>query len=122
MAVIVKIQSEYGTSRDPAKVLVYENDRLVAEVIAEVELKQGADGGWYHCVTLKIKAKMVLHHDDPPCTARLSTKNGGRWCPKCELHPNMQSTLFYFYCPFCDMSLKNLKCSNCKQVFEHPAP
>lgn len=53
MAVRVEVRSEIGTSRDPAKVLVYEDDRLVAEVIAELELKQGADGGWYHCVTLR---------------------------------------------------------------------
>ena len=53
MAVRVEVKSEIGTSCDPAKVLVYEDDRLVAEVIAEVELKQGANGGYYHCVTLK---------------------------------------------------------------------
>lgn len=53
MAVRVEIKSEIGTSRDPAKVSIYENDRLLAEVIAEIELKQGADGGWYHCVTLR---------------------------------------------------------------------
>ena len=53
MAVRVEVKSEIGISRDPAKVLVYEDDRLVAEVIAEVELKQGANGGYYHCVTLK---------------------------------------------------------------------
>lgn len=53
MSIRVDIKSEAGISHDPAKVFVYENDCLVAEVIAEVELKQGADGGWYHCVTLK---------------------------------------------------------------------
>ena len=53
MVVRVEVESEIGTSRDPAKVLVYEDDRLVAEVIAEVELKQGANGGYYHCVTLQ---------------------------------------------------------------------
>ena len=49
----VEVRSEVGTSREPAKVLVYEDERLIAEVLAEVELKQGADGGYYHCVTLK---------------------------------------------------------------------
>ncbi len=49
----VEIRSEVGTSREPAKVLVYDNEHLVAEVLAEIELKQGADSGWYHCVTLK---------------------------------------------------------------------
>ena len=53
MAVRVEVKSETGTSRDPAKVLVYEDDRLVTEVVAKVEMKQGADGGWYYCVTLK---------------------------------------------------------------------
>ena len=53
MAVRVEIKSEIATSRDPAKVLVYEDNHLVTEVTAEVELKQGADSGWYHCVTLK---------------------------------------------------------------------
>lgn len=53
MAVRVEVKSEIGTSRDPAKVLIYEDDRLVTEVVAVVELKQGVDGGWYHCVTLK---------------------------------------------------------------------
>ena len=53
MAVKVEVKSEIGTSYDPAKVLVYEDNRLVAEVVAKIELKQGADGGWYHCVTLK---------------------------------------------------------------------
>lgn len=53
MAVRVEVRSESGTSRDPAKVSVYENGHLVAEVIAEIELKQGADGGWYHCVILR---------------------------------------------------------------------
>jgi len=42
MAVRVNFESESGTSRDPAKVLVYEDDHLVVEVIAEVELKPGA--------------------------------------------------------------------------------
>lgn len=60
MSIRVDIKSEAGTSRDPAKVSVYENDRLVAEVIAEVELQQGADGGWYHCVTLKKQERVSL--------------------------------------------------------------
>lgn len=53
MAIRLEIKSEIATSREPAKVLVYENENLVAKIIAEVELKQGADGGWYHCVTIK---------------------------------------------------------------------
>lgn len=49
----VEIESEEGTSHRPARMRVFEEEKLVAEVIAEVELKQGADGGYYHCVTLK---------------------------------------------------------------------
>ena len=63
MAVKVEVRSEIGTSREPAKVLVYEDDRLVAEVIAEVELKQGADSGWYHCVTLKKQEQKLVVED-----------------------------------------------------------
>jgi len=49
----VDIESEVGTSDRPARVLVYNGDQLVVEVVAEVELKQGADSGYYPCVTLK---------------------------------------------------------------------
>lgn len=52
MAIRIEVTSEKGMSLAPAKVLVYENDRLVAEITAEIELKPGADGGLYHCVTL----------------------------------------------------------------------
>lgn len=51
----VELEQEIGISHRPARVLVYENDKLVEEVIARVEPKQGADGGWYHCVVLKKK-------------------------------------------------------------------
>lgn len=51
----VEIKSEEGTSNEPACVRVYEGARLVAEVIGKVELKQGGDGGQYHCVTLTKK-------------------------------------------------------------------
>jgi len=63
------------------------------------------------------KATMVKHHDDPPCTARLDERGD---CPKCNLHPDTQSTCFYFYCPTCNIPLKNLKCSQCKKTFERP--
>jgi hypothetical protein len=48
----VEIESEGGTSSTPARVRVYDQDVLVAEVIAKVEPKPGADGGLYPCVTL----------------------------------------------------------------------
>ena len=37
MAVRVEVKSESGCSSEPGKVLVYENDQLVAEIIAKVE-------------------------------------------------------------------------------------
>lgn len=49
----VEIQQEEAISRKPARVIVYQDEKPVAEVIAEVKLKQGADGDFYHCVTLK---------------------------------------------------------------------
>jgi len=65
-----------------------------------------------------IKAKMVLHHDDPPCTARLD-ENG--YCPKCNLTPDIQNTRLYPYCPTCNLSLKEMKCPNCKWMFRNPS-
>lgn len=51
----VEIESETATSHCPARAVVYDGARVIAEIIAEVELKQGADGGYYHCVTLRKK-------------------------------------------------------------------
>ena len=44
MTLRLKLRQEEGTSREPAQVEVYENDKLVATVEATVEPKQGADG------------------------------------------------------------------------------
>ena len=55
MAVRIELQSEVATSDRPAKVLVYENEVLAAEIIAEVEPQKGGDGGLYPCVKLKQK-------------------------------------------------------------------
>lgn len=52
MAIRVEVESEIATSNRPARVLVYDNNQLVTEIIAKVEPKQGADGGYYPCVTL----------------------------------------------------------------------
>ena len=49
----VQIYSEVATSRRPARVCVYEGEELIAEVEANIEPKQGADGGYYDCVVLK---------------------------------------------------------------------
>ena len=64
------------------------------------------------------KAKMVMHHDDPPCTARLNKDSNS--CPLCNLVPDTQSTCIYYYCPTCDCPLKKLQCPNCKQMFKYP--
>ncbi len=62
------------------------------------------------------EAKLVLHHDDPPCAARLD--NG--FCHECNFTPDMQSTCFYFYCPICDVPLKKMACPKCGQTFKRP--
>lgn len=59
------------------------------------------------------KPKLVLHHDDPPCEERL---NGG-YCEKCKLHPDMQSTCLWSYCPICYVPLKKMECPKCKRQF-----
>ena len=67
---------------------------------------------------MTMKAKLVLHHDDPPCTARLDA-NGN--CPECGVHPYMQSTAFHYYCTICRVPLKNMTCIVCRTAFEKPA-
>lgn len=49
----VGIESKEGISDTPARVVVYVNNQLIAEIVAEVELKRGANFVLYHCVTLK---------------------------------------------------------------------
>jgi len=51
----VMIESEEGTSTDPARVLIFSGAEIIAEVTAKVERKPGADGGFYNCVTLEKK-------------------------------------------------------------------
>lgn len=55
MSVEVKIISEQGVSREPPSVTICENGKIITEIIVKVELKRGADGGFYHCVTFKKK-------------------------------------------------------------------
>ena len=64
-----------------------------------------------------MEAKKVFHHDDPPCKARLV----GNVCPECELVPDMQSLAICYYCPKCDLHLKEMTCSQCKEVYAPPA-
>lgn len=49
----VEIEQEIVTSNRPARVLVYDDDKLVSEIIAKIEYQEGADGGFYSCVTLQ---------------------------------------------------------------------
>ena len=66
-------------------------------------------------LSLRHEAKLVLHHDDSSCTARL--ENG--FCPKCNLRPDMQSTCIYYYCPACDLPLVGNVCPNCRNTYKH---
>lgn len=63
------------------------------------------------------KAKVVTHHDDPPCYRRL---NDDGFCQNCCLFPDTQSISLYAYCPLCDCQLNNLTCPICKESFENP--
>lgn len=63
----------------------------------------------------KMKAKLVLHHDDPPCHKRLDEK---AHCDACNVTPDTQSTALYQYCPACDVLLRDMKCPLCEQTFE----
>jgi hypothetical protein len=46
----VDVQDEDGVGTKKPTVRVYEDDKLVCEVVASIELKPGADGGLYRCV------------------------------------------------------------------------
>jgi len=61
-----------------------------------------------------MKAKLILHHDDPPCTERLIDG----YCYECNLHPDTQSTCFYPYCPKCNVRLYNMKCPKCNKKYD----
>lgn len=50
MAVRVEIESEKLALGKPAQVRVYDGDRLITTVIAEIEMQQGADLGLYPAV------------------------------------------------------------------------
>ena len=86
-------------------------DALLVDFINAIAATQCLDYGLY--TKDLTEGKKVLHHDDPPCTARL--KNG--FCPKCKLRPDMQSTCLYLYCLACDRRLKNMKCPKCGQTY-----
>lgn len=49
----IEIESQVGTSRNPASIHIYEGDRLIAEIVASTSLQPGADGGYYDCIILE---------------------------------------------------------------------
>ena len=63
----------------------------------------------------KPEPKLVGHHDDSPCTARLRPDGE---CPACDIQPDMQSLAMLPYCTTCDVPLKNLECPKCHVVYE----
>ncbi len=63
------------------------------------------------------EAIWILHHDDPPCEARLFKC----FCVECNVHPDMQSRRLYLYCPDCDVPLgSGLQCPECSEYFKKP--
>ncbi len=62
------------------------------------------------------EAKLVAHHDDPPCEHRLV--NG--YCPVCKLYPDTQSKALWYYCPDCNVPLCKLHCPDCGKRFVRP--
>lgn len=48
----VELAQESVVSNTPASVRVYQGEELVTEVVAEIVLQQGADGGHYNAVAL----------------------------------------------------------------------
>lgn len=53
MAVRIEVNSENVVMGRQAKILVYEDDKLISTIMGEVETQQGADGGHYPAVKLK---------------------------------------------------------------------
>lgn len=51
----VDLESEVATSGKPARVLVYEDDVLISEIVASIKMEQWKDGIWCHCVKLEKK-------------------------------------------------------------------
>ena len=48
----IKLIQEQVTLDKSAKVLIYEDGKLIKSVTAEIKSKRGADGGRYPCVQL----------------------------------------------------------------------
>lgn len=55
MPIRIEISSETPLSPKPARIAIYDGEKLLAEVTANVERMMGADGAFYPCVALKKK-------------------------------------------------------------------
>jgi hypothetical protein len=53
MAIRIEITQEWVSVGIPARVRIYEGDRLIAEVTGKIGYQVGADGGIYHAVVLE---------------------------------------------------------------------
>ena len=62
-----------------------------------------------------MKAVFVLFHDDD-CGERLV----GGFCHKCGFAPDMQSVSGAYFCRFCNVELKSMKCPVCSVTHEKP--
>ena len=49
----IESESESATSHKPDRVLIYNNDELLAEIVAELKLQPVADGAYCNCTILK---------------------------------------------------------------------
>lgn len=49
----ITLTDESGTGNQPAVLEIRKDNELLVSVQAIIERKQGADGGWYNCVTFR---------------------------------------------------------------------
>lgn len=110
-------ETDFAKLRKSRQLIQKTIDALLVDFINFVGAGQCIDYG-LHTRHFDEKAKMVLHHDDPPCRARL---NYG-FSKSAMFFPDTQSRRLLPYCPLsCDCPLKNLKCPKCKRTFKRPA-
>lgn len=53
MAVTVEIKSEKAISSDPARIIIYQDGKILEIITAKIKFQRGADGGCYPCVILE---------------------------------------------------------------------
>lgn len=85
----VEIESESVILDRPAKVFVYKNNKLVAEIVAKIKPRQGADGDYYPAVELQKKEGAEIPEEErrkPKHIASLREiiNNASNICPACE--------------------------------------